>query len=342
MYTSLSAAAQTAFASVASAALAAAASRSIAQAPGGFATKEVHGQRYWYHQIREPGGRLQQTYLGRATPELDALVARHKDPAAHAAQEHLRRLAQAALALGCDELIPRHAVVIQRLHDHGFFRAGGVLLGTHCFLAYQNMFGVRWTLGTTTVDLDFAHSGRNLSLALPDRVDTHGAIESLQMGFVPNTDRTTYKKADEPDFDLDFLTALRRTGEAPVRVEALNVTLQPLKFLEFSMDAAAPAVLLARRGPIVVNMPPAERYAVHKLLVYGERPATLRTKAAKDLAQAATLVSYFNDHDPDALAAAWDDLQQRGPGWRKRAAQGRAALQRAYPGVSVEALAGAG
>lgn len=339
MYAELSAAAQTAFAAVASAALAAEAGRSIAHAPGGFVTKDVHGQRYWYHQIRQPEGRLQQTYLGRATPELDALVAGHKNPQAAAAREHLRRLAQAALALGCDALIPRHAAVIERLHDHGFFRVGGVLLGTHCFLAYQNMFGVRWTLGTTTVDLDFAHSGRNLSLALPDRVDTHAAIESLQMGFVPNTDRSTYKKADEPDFDLDFLTALRRTGDAPVRVDALNVTLQPLKFLEFSMDAAAPAVLLSRRGPVVVNMPPAERYAVHKLLVYGERPAAMRTKAAKDLAQAATLVAYLGDHDPDALVTAWADLQSRGPGWRKRAAQGLAALRRQFPNVDTSHLA---
>lgn len=339
MYTELSAAAQTAFAAVASAALAAEPARSIAEAPGGFVTKDVHGQRYWYHQIRQPDGRLQQTYLGRAGPELDTLVARHKDPTAAAARDHLRRLAQAAVALGCHELIPRHAVVIQRLHDHGFFRVGGVLMGTHCFLAYQNMFGVRWALGTTTVDPDFAHSGRNLSLALPDRVDTHAAIESLQMGFVPNSDRSTYKKADEPDFDLDFLTALRRTGDAPVRVDALNITLQPLKFLEFSMDAAAPAVLLARRGPIVVNMPPAERYAVHKLLVHGERPAAMRTKATKDLAQAGTLVAYLNDHDPDALAAAWADLMARGPGWRKRAAEGRAALARAFPALSLSQLA---
>jgi hypothetical protein len=340
MYVELSAAAQTAFAAVASAALSAEHGRSIAEAPGGFSTKEVHGHRYWYHQIRLPDGRLQQTYLGRSTPELDALIAQHRDPAAAAAREHLRRLAQAALALGCHEIIPRHAAVIERLHAHGFFRVGGVLLGTHCFLAYQNMFGVRWTMGTTTVDLDFAHSGRNLSLALPDRVDTHGAIESLQMGFVPNTARTTYKKADEPDFDLDFLTALRRGGSEPLRVEALNITLQPLKFLELSMDAAAPAVLLSRRGPIVVNMPPAERYAVHKLLVYGERPPSMRTKANKDLAQAATLVAYLSDHDPQALSEAWADLCSRGPGWRKRAAEGVAALGRDYPAVDITRLSG--
>lgn len=49
-------------------------------------------------------------------------------------------------------------------------------------------------------------------------------------------------------------------------------------------------VLLVLSGPIVVNAPKPERYAVHKLLVYGERPPEMVTKAAKDLAQAVSLI----------------------------------------------------
>ena len=70
---------------------------------------------------------------------------------------------------------------------------------------------------------------------------------------------------------------------APVFVKSLNVTLQPLKFMEFSMEATTQAVLLARRGPLVVTIPAPERYAVHKLLLHGarhgERPEKQRTKA---------------------------------------------------------------
>ena len=39
-------------------------------------------------------------------------------------------------------------------------------------------------------------------------------------------------------------------------------TLQPLKFMEYSMEATMPVVLLARTGPIVVNVPRPERIAL--------------------------------------------------------------------------------
>ena len=111
---------------------------------------------------------------------------------------------------------------------------------------------MRWTSGLTTVDPDFAHTGKNLSVALPSTIaiDTRKAIDSLNMGFVPNHDQTTYKKTDEPDLDLDFLTSLHRDGDAPLHVPALNITLQPLKFMGFSMEATIPTVLLSRTGPI--------------------------------------------------------------------------------------------
>ncbi|MET0964741.1 MAG: GSU2403 family nucleotidyltransferase fold protein [Noviherbaspirillum sp.] len=43
----------------------------------------------------------------------------------------------------------------------------------------------------------------------------------------------------------------------------------------------------------MVNLPAPERYAIHKLLVYGERPVSERAKSRKDLLQAASLASYF-------------------------------------------------
>jgi hypothetical protein len=78
--------------------------------------------------------------------------------------------AQAALALGCTPTAPKHFRIIKRLADHGFFRAGGVLIGTHAFLAMSNLLGVRWSDGATTLDVDFAHAGRNVSMALPAKL----------------------------------------------------------------------------------------------------------------------------------------------------------------------------
>lgn len=257
------------------------------------------------------------------------------------AQAHLRQLTRVAIAAGCAALVPTHAKIIGRLTDAGFFQAGGILIGTHVYLAYQNLLGVHWATGAQTLDLDFAHPGSNVSIALPSslRMDTPAAIDSLKMGFVPVKSLMPYVKSDEPDLQLDFVTTLHRGGEVPIKIEALNVTMQPLKFLEFSMENAVQLVLLSNTGPLIVNVPPPEKYAVHKLLVHGERPLAQRTKANKDLDQAASLIEYLAENDADALAAAWQDLSSRGPGWISRAHEGRDALHRRHPQLDLSGLA---
>ncbi len=78
---------------------------------------------------------------------------------------------------------------------------------------------------------------------------------------------------------------------------------------------------------MVVTLPAPQRYAVHKLLVVGERSGAFKAKAAKDVAQAASLIEFFRDTDPEAVREAWQDALSRGPGWKKRALQGRRALR---------------
>jgi len=83
-------------------------------------------------------------YIGPDDEPTLALIAEHKNPQVERARKHLGDLCEAAAALGCYSIIPKHARVLARLADHGLFRAGGVLVGTHAYLAYQNRFGVRW------------------------------------------------------------------------------------------------------------------------------------------------------------------------------------------------------
>lgn len=104
------------------------------------------------------------------------------------------------------------------------------------------------------------------------------------------------------------------------------------------MEAPIQITLLAQRGPVTVNAPPPEQYALHKLLVYGERPQNMRVKAAKDLAQAASLIAYLAENDVELLSETWDRLIARGPGWRSRATDGLKALKKRYPGVDTSAL----
>lgn len=333
----LSTAAQSAFAGLDVAAKQMELGRSVAQLPGGFAKKVIHGCTYWYYQVKSADQKPIQTYIGPDDAQTRALMAAHlgrtKTSAAQTANQHMTQLARATLAYGCADIPNKHAKVIGRLADHGFFRAGGILVGTHAFLAYQNHFGLRWRAGGMTLDLDFTHAGRNISIALPSNlnIDTRSAIESLQMGFVPIQSQTTYKKSDEPDFDLDFLTSMGRNLDAPVHIAALNVTLQPLRFMELSLEAPMRATLLSRSGPVVVNVPQPERFALHKLIVFGERRPDMRLKANKDLAQAGSLIHYLLDNEPDALHAQWHDVIRRGPGWQSRLQAGLKALCQRYP-----------
>jgi len=339
-YQPLSATAQTAYAQLLDAAHAVELARSVANLPGTFARKQVKQRYYWYYQFLEVSGKKRQVYVGPENERVLALIARRE---AGGARPALQALAQSAEALGNAPMLPRHFKVVQRLADHGFFQAGGVLVGTHAFLAYGNMLGVRWQSGQVTQDVDFAHAGKALSIALPADIemDVNAAIESLQMGLLPieHTDGgtgATYLDPRDPDFQIDFLTTLHREGTKPYRHPKLGVMLQPLKFMEYLLQDVQQAVMFCGAGACIVNVPNPARYAVHKLIVSGERPLTRATKSRKDLEQAASLLELLDEMAPGQIESAWQDNVGRGPGWASRARRGRDALCKLMPGEAVE------
>jgi hypothetical protein len=66
----------------------------------------------------------------------------------------------------------------------------------------------------------------------------------------------------------------------------------------------------------------------------------MRTKANKDIVQAASLMSYLLDNDAEALELAWSDAVGRGPGWKKRVVVGARKVIAVYPqlGAQIEPL----
>jgi hypothetical protein len=217
---------------------------------GSFAQKTVKGRVYWYFQHTDLAGILRQIYVGPDTPEVRKLVElRANAPGADA----LRALARSAIALGCQPLLARHFRVIRRLLDHGFFKAGGVLMGTHAFFAYGNL-GVSWGDASRTQDVDFARAGESVSIALPGNieVDVHRAIESLKMGFLPISGLAGKAaqglNSKEPDFRLDFLTPRHRGGDTPIEHPQLHVTMQPLRFIEYSLENIVQVALFCAEG----------------------------------------------------------------------------------------------
>lgn len=333
----LSMTAQTAFSQVVEVALSIEHMRSVADLPGSFVAKTVKGHKYWYYQYTEPAGARRQVFVGPDGDAVHALIARAAGPAA---ADSLGPLVRSAAVLGCAEILPRHYRVLRRLAEYGFFKAGGVLVGTHAFVVYGNMLGVRWgsTDAARTQDIDFAHAGKSISLALAPnyQVQTHEAIQSLNMGFLPIAGLSgktggAYLIPNEKEFRLDFLTTVGRSGDAPFEHPDLHVTLQPLRFMEFSLENVQQTALLSGDSATMVNVPHPARYALHKLIIAGEREGAFQSKSSKDLIQAGLLLSALKETRPWEVDEAWADLLGRGKGWSTRAQRGLVVLGRLFP-----------
>lgn len=322
-YQSLPVSAQAAYSELFEALRMATLRRSVADLSGSFAAKTVKGRRYWYFAFRDAvDGRVRQIYIGPDTPELQTLI--EAKSRSTPTQVQLRGQVAAALALGCAPILGSHFRIVRQLEQAGLFRAGGVLVGSHAFGVYGNMLGARWGQSAQTFDVDFAigRPGDPISLAVPDvlPVDVPSAIDSLAMGFVPHAalGGSTYDSPKDVGLRIDFLTPAGRETRSEY-VEALKIPLQPLKFLEYLIEAPVQAALLEPHGQsVLINVPDPARYAVHKLIVSQERAARERDKAGKDLMQAACLFDYHLDTAPFALVAAHDDAVGRGKGWQQR------------------------
>jgi len=324
LYRELPAAAQTAYAELYEQVQVAEASRSPAFLTGKVGWKTIKGRRYGYWQFKEIDGRKREYYLGPEGPAVNAIERARAEGAP--TLEAVSRQAAAAVAQGNQATPAKQFRIVKRFADYQFFRAGGLLVGTHAFLALGNQLGVAWGSGTRTLDLDFAHAGPggNVAVALPAdlKISLHDALESLEMGFLPALGGTkgfasNYMSEKEPDLRIDFLT-MRRRSNADVQMPDLGVALVPLKFMEYLLERPGQGVLLDRADACMVNLPDPARYGLHKLLVAAER-GPRHAKYRKDILQALALIEWHLERAPALLVDAWQDLVSRGAGWEKRA-----------------------
>jgi hypothetical protein len=306
--------------------------------PGAFHKQVQKGKPYIYYGYRDLDGVGRMAYVGPEDQRVLELIKKHQELKLGVLSGAIKRQAKSAEALGCATTLTKHFRVVNRLEQYGFFRSGGILIGTHAFLAMGNMLGVQWRSSQLTMDVDFAHVGKNVSIALGAnvKISVHDALNSLEMGLLPIAEFSgktgaQYRNPKDPELRLDFVTSQTRSG-GPVVLPELGLALECLKFMEFSLMDTTQSVLLSKEGACIVNIPAPERYAVHKLIVYGERPVSERVKANKDLGQAAAIFKVlFDNGNVDLIRNAWADATSRGPGWVKRLNQGKAALLRRYP-----------
>jgi len=163
-------------------------------------------------------------------------------------------------------------------------------------------------------------------------------LDQLEMGFLPvppldHRQPSTSFMVRGPGLRVDRLTTMtgrRETG--PILIPRLRAAAQPLPFLDVLLDRPVRGAIIDGGG-VLVNVPDPARFAFHKLIVAGERGAVMHTKRQKDLHQAAQLLEILASERPGDIRIAWDALQKRGPGWRRRMTVGMTALGRIDPGT---------
>lgn len=318
MVTPLAETVQTLYAELLDQLRAADAEASVRGLSGTFVSKEIRGRRYWYLQ-RSEGAAKRQIYVGPETPELLARIeGASGERAGLAADERRRReIVSMLVAGGMHREAAAIGVVLRVLAEAGVFRAGGVLVGTQAFTVIGNMLGVSFDQASVrTADVDVAHDA-SIPLGVQEPpVDVLERLRAQEPAFfaVPGLDvreASTSFKVRGRDLRVDFLTpATGRTATKPIYLPHLRVAAQPLKGLDYLLEDAVDAAVIAGSA-IRVNVPTPARFAFHKLWVGSERPVSEAAKSRKDVRQAEQVLGLLAADRPDDVAIAWEALARR-------------------------------
>ena len=150
------------------------------------------GTKFWVHRYSDAVGRRHETYLGT-----------NDDRAVLARLESLRKRIEEAT-------VDRKTYsTLASLHNHGLFRAGAVLIGSHAFGTLLNGLGAK-TVPYATEEADIA---RSEALALPELPAFIDMLRETGIGFfeVPALNRrqhpTSFKEGGRSRLKVDLLLA---------------------------------------------------------------------------------------------------------------------------------------
>lgn len=297
-------------------------------AGGSFTSKTVKGRRYWYFQMPTATGRGQ-LYVGPETPKILEQIDRHRQ-SQDDSRERRALVSTLVRSLGLPRLPEEVGRVVAALSAAGVFRLRAVLVGAIAYQTYAAMLGARLPRAATrTGDIDIAQD-RNISIAVGE--ETPPMLDVLRMADpsfrpVPHTadKRRVTAYAAASGLRVDFLAP--NTGaesDTPTRLRALHTDAQPLRFLDYLIQDAQPAVVLHESGTLV-QVPSPERFAVHKLIVARRRKAGT-AKSGKDLEQSATLLDRLAASRPRELNDAWEEAFARGKKWQTYLLEGLAGI----------------
>lgn len=297
--------------------------------PGSLAERtNDSGTRYWVHRYSDAAGRRHEVYLGKSDDP--AVIARTTDlrervVAANATIRSVRLLARAGFAT-----VDRKAyATLAGLHNHGLFRAGALLIGSHAYGALLNALGVR-AAAYSTEDIDIARRAQLALSGLPTFLDM---LRETGLEFFPvpalhrSAPSTSFAERGGSRLRVDLLVPSPDEGYPTVRIPELAAHAKGLPYLAYLLGSPQEIPVLSPHGIAMVRVPAPERLAVHKLVVSQLRSKT-SAKPEKDLRQAATLIEALAERFPTAVEEALGALPESAVRYAVRATR---ALERHLP-----------
>ncbi|MBX3205398.1 MAG: hypothetical protein KF764_10035 [Labilithrix sp.] len=271
--------------------------------PGSVGVRQVKGRGFYYRQFYDAAGRKSAQYIGPVrSPEAEARAEAIRSQIALATA--LAKEARGLAERGYVRADARTGAIVASFANHGLFRAGATLIGSHAYGALLNELGVR-AAAFMTEDIDLARGAR---LALGERGEQKVAfadvLEASTVPLVPvpalspNIPSTSYKGRERLRVDL-----LVPSGGAEVGIKAvpeLGAHATALPHLRALLEEPIESVLLTREGATAIRVPRPEAFVWHKMQLPSLRGAS--DKKRKDVLQASVLFAVLAEDAPDALA----------------------------------------
>lgn len=292
---------------------------------GSFVKVSVNGRIYWYHQASSVNDakRRVRKYVGPDSSEIRERIDQFGK--AKAFYQEQRQILSALKHAGLASPPGEAGEILSALAEAGVFRLRAVLVGTTAFQTYGGLLGVKMpSAALITGDIDLAQFAE-ISVAISQDETTEPLLKILQgvdSSFRPLDyaldQRRQIAVVNNSGYRVELLVPNRGPDrDAPVELPALQSHGQPLRFLDYLIYDAVPAVVLHGAG-VLVNVPQPQRYALHKLIVSQVRRHG-SAKIDKDLKQAEILIGILTERRKADLRDAWTELCARGPKWREHA-----------------------
>lgn len=316
--------------------------RSFSALSGNFLLRERGEGQYWYFRTSEgPESRPSEFYIGLDNDATRLLIETYKEGRTAVIDSESRsvRLTSMLRSGGLAMTDAASAKIIKGFGAAGVFKLGGVLIGTHAFVAIGNSLGVKWPSSVSTQDVDFS-APRQIDFGIPQTpqllADLPTTVESLAMGFIPHIH--THKDVKPTsfvvlgkDWRIDLLTTPQGADrETPVFIPRFKTHAQPLAFMEYCLGKTMNAIIV-NGGSTLVRVPEPARFAIHKLLVASNRAKESFSKIEKDRLQAYLVLSFLQEERPGDITIAAEDACNQGSSWLRRIREQASRLPRVIP-----------